>query len=815
MTDFTRENAAIQTAIRHDLLRNGYTPLPNIDKACRLRGWNTVQPTHELIDQWARKQVCQATGIRVENGLGVIDVDIDDADLVEEVWRRAYAKYAQLGEALIRYGKGHKEAWFVRVDEPFSAILSASYAAPGDDPEGEDVTAHRLEAFGGGHARQFGAFGAHTMREDREGFAVEYVWADDESPVDVPLASLPLLTKTAVLDIARIAGDVLEEAEGWSRVPRSRTGDVEASTSYDLTDDMIFNCLDGVPRHLGELRDYAETSRNPRCSASWMPDGRGLTNRTRCLIHVDHDGAVSVFETATFTRHFAMADADSARPLGDKMTDLGARLAAAGYEFDDENYGDAPARFRDKVAELVDQWAWCGSRSAQCLPIYGQEEQGMSLSNLRMTMIRHGYERVGPKGGTTKISPAEVWLNDPCREDVIGYRYMPDKPPGVYAVEGGRAINSFRSKVHPVIRDERVIARHTRLWNDLLDHLLPDAEERVWFMDWLAFKRQHPGTPGVAVLMVAAGVFGVGRGTLFDFIGGIFGQQHVVNISANALMGVGSQSQYTDWMANNLFVTVEEILPEGDEGAPATWRRKKAYEMIKERVDTKPRMIQVVRKTLPNYSDWTYASYLMATNHDNALPIPDGDRRVSVLTNRTLPIAQNPDLYARVNAVRNPEPDPEFLAVVDQLLTARDVSAFNPHVAPSFEGKARMLDANANELDDALDDVINTLPHDWVTRDAYLLRAERLVMARDLADTYPTWRRSATDRLASRWSYLGRLMVTPSRKAHVYARTAEAARDIRNRSMESREADLAVMERADAPASARLMALRSGLTVAK
>ena len=55
----------------------------------------------------------------------------------------------------------------------------------------------------------------------------------------------------------------------------------------------------------------------------------------------------------------------------------------------------------------------------------------------------------------------------------------------------------------------------------------------------------------------------------------------------------------------------------------------------------------------------------------------------------------------------------------------------------------------------------------------------------------------------------------PSRKAHVYARTAEAARDIRNRSMESREADLAVMERADAPASARLMALRSGLTVAK
>ena len=66
MTDFTRENAAIQTAIRHDLLRNGYTPLPNIDKACRLRGWNTVQPTHELIDQWARKQVCQATGIRVE-----------------------------------------------------------------------------------------------------------------------------------------------------------------------------------------------------------------------------------------------------------------------------------------------------------------------------------------------------------------------------------------------------------------------------------------------------------------------------------------------------------------------------------------------------------------------------------------------------------------------------------------------------------------------------------------------------------------------------------------------------------------------------
>lgn len=809
---FRHDNAKTQTAFRLAALENGYSPLPNHDKRCFVKGWNTLNATVEDIESWERKLVYQATGLRVENGLCAIDIDIDDRELVERVWNRAVGQFPQLREALIRYGKGDKELWLCQTDEPFSVIFSTSHVRPGEDPEHDDVPSHRLEAFGGGHPRQIGSSGAHTMKKNGEGFEVEYMWEGDESPAEVRLDVLPVLPKAAVLAIAQIASEEMDGA-GWPRVLRSRTGESDTSVTYDLLPEMRFDCLDGVTRSLDQLADYVSVDKNPRCSASWMGDPQ-FVNRTRCLIGVDYDGLVSVLETANWARHLPADQIDRERSLGDKMSDLRQKMEEKGIDFDYDSYHDAPASFQDKVFELLDEWAWCGSRSYQCLPVYRPEEFGMPLANLKLTLMQHAYEREGPRGGVQKISPVDAWVQHSQRQDVDGYRFMPNRGPGIFQAYGedARAINSYRPVVHERVENDEERRGYERLWEDFMEHLLPNDDEREWFLDWLAHKKQNLTTPGVGVIMYA-GVFGVGRGSLFEIIGSVFGDRYVNSISADMLMGNGSQSQYTDWMANALFITTDEVLPDGEEGTSMAWRRKKAYEKLKERIDPKPRRADIVRKGLPNYNDWVYASFLMATNHDNAIPIPKGDRRLVVLTNNTTPLMRKADLYRRLNVERNPEMNPRFASCIASWLDARNVSTFNAHLAPEFAGKEMMQEANVTELENLIDGVIENLPYDWATLSVVLDRVENQLVREDVKDDYPQWRKIATDRVKTVWQNYKRAYVTKERKTRqmILVRNYDAQEAYELLEADERIEQFNHMQKLDAGASAKLRALRAGL----
>lgn len=811
---FRHTNAKAQTSFRLAALANGYTPLPNHDKKCFVKGWNTMKPTPEMIESWSTKLVYQATGLRVENGMCAIDIDIDDATLVDRIWERAAGQFPQLREALIRYGSGAKEMWVCRTDEPFSVIFSTSNVKPGQDPEDVDVPAYRLEAFGGGHPRQIGSFGAHTMKSDGSGFAVEYVWADGESPAEVRLDVLPLLPKSAVLTIAQIASEELA-ASDWPRVKRSRSGESALSSEYDLLPEMRFACLDGQTRSLDQLASYATTDKNARCSASWTGDAT-MVNRTRCLVSVDHEGTVSVLETANWTRHLPADKAGADRTLAERTADLREKMEEVGFEFDFDTYHDAPASFQDVVFKLLEDWAWCGPRSSPCLPVYRGEELGMSLQNLRLTHLQYAYEREGPRGGIQKINPVDAWIGHSQRQDVDSYAFMPQHPQGIYATDTGRAINSYVAPVHEIVPDGEEHDEHIELWEDFLVHLLPRDDERAWFSDWLAHKKQNLTVPGVGIIMYAA-PFGVGRGSLFEFIEGVFGERYVNNVTGDVLMGANAQSQYTDWMANALFVTTDEVLPDGEEGTSMAWRRKKAYEKLKERIDPKPRRMNIVRKTLPNYQDWVYTSFLLATNHNNAIPIPAGDRRLVVLTNGVVPLEQNQPLMKRINRQRNPNMNPRFIGSVARWLDERDVTRFNAHVAPNFAGKAQMQDANVTEIEGFIDDVLEAIPFDWATLDTILARVESAMIRMDLKDDYPHWRKAATDRVKSVWEFHKRTYMDVARTAKrtVLVRGPQGKEKFDALDFDERAARYAELKSIDNVASDRLRAIRAGLKVVK
>lgn len=323
------EEVAEQTQVRRQLLANQYTPLANRDKMCILPGWSHLVVDEALIDKWSRELKWRATGVRVERGLAVIDLDVNDADAIaaiidaipDDIWEI-------LQHAPVRRGKGAKEAWFVRLaegEEPFYRLASAGFRqAEGDE------TVHRVEIFAGeGGGRQFGAYGAHTVGAN-DHVSVVYQWADGRGLLEVPFDQLPVLTRKQLAMVADTASRTLEGI-GWLRDLKFKPGVSSNRPIYDLAD-QVFETRDHGAVDLTGLEELCHLHGDVRLSASWL-EGESAVNMTRCIASIHpHDGHVSILETAAFEIH---------RPVG---LDVGFKLARLHEHFVARGLYEALAR---------------------------------------------------------------------------------------------------------------------------------------------------------------------------------------------------------------------------------------------------------------------------------------------------------------------------------------------------------------------------------------------------------------------------------------------------------------------------------------
>jgi hypothetical protein len=305
------QSSLTPTEIRHMLLDNGYRPLPNRDKRCVLAGWPTVSVSHVVIDKWTARRDWEATGLRLDNFLAVIDLDVDHP-VIGKILTALRTQLPALENAMVRQGRGEKVAIFVRTSLPFNRICSGKFEAPGG--HGDTLIA---EIFGGSSNRQFGSFGAHT--KDYYGkVRVTYRWDNDVSPLNVRLRDLPILSPADFQTIANIADEVMT-GEGFTlAAPPARNANT--GRVYDLTPDMRFELNDGGTLGLSELKELAKYGKE-RCTASWLVPG--ATNPRRCLVGRSHAGHLTIFETASGMTHMET----SLRP-GGRLDEANAKLAA-------------------------------------------------------------------------------------------------------------------------------------------------------------------------------------------------------------------------------------------------------------------------------------------------------------------------------------------------------------------------------------------------------------------------------------------------------------------------------------------------------
>lgn len=736
------EEAAEQTAIRRQLLKNGYVPLANDDKRCMLSGWSKMTVTDQTIDNWADQTRYRATGIRLERGVAMLDIDINDAAIIAAFEDALPASIWQVCEQMpVRAGKGAKQAWLFRTETPFLRYASGAFCGAGEDPEGENTVLHRVEVFGGaGGGRQMGAFGAHTVVNNT--VAVAYGWIGP-SPLDVPAADLPVLTEAEVAILCDTATAVMEQA-GWVRHERSASGlTSDGKVVFDLTEEMMFDTKDWGLLSLADLGEVlSHKDDRVRLSAAWL-EGPAARNKTRCIASLDYEGEVQVFETAAFTMHKAKR-LEPKTPT-DSMVDRLREMTAKGSLFSvGTQKPEPPAERGDMSPEdilqqavdvLLQEYAFAPALDKPVVPVKSKARASYSLANFRTLCRPLSIQMRGKRGGVTTVNPVDIWLDSADRIDVCGHRFDPRKHDHLIwsDPDDALAVNRYRAVEHTTAP--------TRLdiWQRFLEHLLPVEREREWFLNWLAAKVQKPWLPNCGVIMVAPKQ-GTGRGTLFDILTDVL--RYVEPVSALQLMGGSGQGQYTEWLEDALLVVCDEVLAGGDTTGNMTWKRQEAYERIKTLIDPRKRLTSIIRKGVTAYKAEVFASFLLATNNLNALPIAQDDRRLAVLQNARLPMSAVAGLQQLMDEIRTLDEgyDAGFISAVYHDLAARAVDWDEAREAPMWaEQRLSMLEANKSDLDEVLEQVLCELPGDYILSDDLRKRIAVELDARGLRDEIKGW----------------------------------------------------------------------------
>jgi hypothetical protein len=271
-----------RTALRKQLLANGYAPLPNVDKICVIKDWPRLTIDEAFIDRYRRADAYQATGLRIQDGLVAIDGDVPIDGLAQQ-------SLQLVRPGLLRIGKPPKWMRLVRCPDIEHPVLRSHKWTNGSDIA-------RIEIFLGG-SRQIGAFGWHTRGERL------YRWPG-KSPLDVPLARLPLIRQRHLAAICDRFNELAGE-HGLVRVEQpkpapggARLFDLDESSRFDDSDGRMAITIDQLTanylaaRHSG--RDYRVSSsftgdrghNTSKCWVFWHPGAD-------CIAIYDHEQAIT------------------------------------------------------------------------------------------------------------------------------------------------------------------------------------------------------------------------------------------------------------------------------------------------------------------------------------------------------------------------------------------------------------------------------------------------------------------------------------------------------------------------------------------
>lgn len=187
--------------------------------------------------------------------------------------------------------------------------------------------------------------------------------------------------------------------------------------------------------------------------------------------------------------------------------------------------------------------------------------------------------------------------------------FRPELPSGqIVDIEGLPFLNTYIPLVTPrVAGDASPFVNHVH-------KLLPDGRDAELLLHWMASAIQNPGAK-FQWWPVVQGTKGNGKSLLLRVMYRAIGERYSHQVRADSVIKTGNQ--FNDWVVGKLFLGFEEI--RSSEG------RRDFVEIMKDTV-TAERMATEGKGAGQTTSD-NRANGLMLTNHDDACPIDDDERR--------------------------------------------------------------------------------------------------------------------------------------------------------------------------------------------
>jgi hypothetical protein len=321
-----------------------------------------------------------------------------------------------------------------------------------------------------------------------------------------------------------------------------------------------------------------------------------------------------------------------------------------------------------------------------------------SIASLKGFMQPYALMSEGKRGGIQIRSVVDEWMRHPSRAHIDKIETRSDRPRPTFDENGVTVFNRYWPPAHPKSGGE------IETFKIFFAHLFPDEKEREWLWNYFAHKARKPWVPMVGVIMVAED-FGSGRGTLFDILGLLFGEDYVAPCTFGQLTGTSASARFNARLADALFAVVNEAVAE--DGHLQAHRRMD-YEALKNTIEPSPTARRPYEaKGQHAYAQRSAMSVLVATNHRDVIKLPRGDRRCCVPTcGPKMTAGQTAEIRAWMAA-------PDNIGALHRALLgtpAVPVDVFNPYgEPPPFTGRLAMIGMGETRLEDAYGAAIDAL----------------------------------------------------------------------------------------------------------
>ena len=243
---------------------------------------------------------------------------------------------------------------------------------------------------------------------------------------------------------------------------------------------------------------------------------------------------------------------------------------------------------------------------------------GASLSREAFEFMHNpdaGFDQDG-----NQVSAYAMVRDNPATPRVDGMLYMPHLD-AVFELDGRRFVNSYRPSTIPQ-------AKSRELWTEKDMKAVVMAERHIELLcdgrpavkqaliDWLAYCARDPGSKVTYSWLIVGGE-GAGKTWIAQMMTVVMGGPNVRVVSVQEVLN----PTFNGWAEGASFSAIEEVRIHG--------HKQDAWDNLKP-VLTNPTIV-ITKKGLDSYNAPNVTNYIMFSNHDDAVPMALGGRRVGVI----------------------------------------------------------------------------------------------------------------------------------------------------------------------------------------